>query len=126
MMVRCNIIEQFCRDFFKGGNKQLHDIINCYEDKYAMIDIQQMNLTQETFDTSFKLLCRELFNARPTQNNAYIIALLGFAIKLNEYHLLYCSWYQVDILIDSLVAVLEDINFDPKELNKPATYCIIF
>ena len=123
-MVRRNI-EQFCRDFFKGGNKQLHDIINCYEDELVMIDIEQLNLTQETFDTSFKLVCRELFNVRPAKYNAYIIALLGFAIKLNKYHLLYCSWYQVDILIDSLVAVLEDINFDPKELNKPTTYCII-
>ena len=43
MMVRrrCDI-KQFCRDLFKDGNKQLHDIINCYE--FVIVE-----MTKETF-----------------------------------------------------------------------------
>ena len=119
-------IDQFCRDFLKGSNKHLHDVIDNYKPLLAQIDIQHMDITQETFDQSFKSICRQLFNIRPT-GESYIIALLGFALKLHEYHLSYhCSWYHVDILIMSLADILEDINFKPKkELINETTYCMI-
>ena len=86
-----------------------------YRALFAQIDIQQMDITtQEMLDRSFKNICKILFNTRPT-DKSYIIALLGFALKLNAYQLS-CSWYHVDMLINSLVDVLEDINFQPKEL----------
>ena len=118
-------IGQFCCDFLKGNNKHLHNVIDNYRHLLAQINIQQMNLTQETFTRSFKSVCRELFNVRPTHND-YVIPLLGFALRLNEYHLsYYCSWYHVDMLIDSLADVLEDINFQPKELIDEPTYCML-
>ena len=84
-----------------------------------------MNITPEMFDRSFKNISKRLFNTRPT-SKSYIIALLGFALTLHEYHLSYhCSWYHVDMLINSLVDVLEDINFQPKYLTGESTYCII-
>ena len=119
-------IEDFCRGFVKGGNIYLHNLIDNYRHLLAQIDIRQMDITQETFDRSFKNICKILFNTRPT-DKSYIIALLGFALTLNEYHLsYYCSWYHTDMLIDSLVDVLEDINFQPNELiNETSTNCII-
>ena len=84
-----------------------------------------MDITQETFDRSFKNICKKLFSTRST-DNSYITALLGFALTLNEYHLsYYCPWYHIDMLIDSLTDVLEDINFQPKELISTPTDCII-
>ena len=84
-----------------------------------------MNLTQETFDIAFKNICRKLFDTRPA-DKSYIIPLLGFALQLHEYHLSF-SWYHTEILIDSLVDVLENINFQLKELTtvEPTYYCII-
>ena len=118
-------IEQFCRDFIKGGNMHLHNLIDNYRHLFSQIDIQRLNITQEMFDRSFKNICRKLFNTRPT-DKSYIIALLGFALTLHEYHQsYYCSWYHTDMLIDSLVDVLEDINFQPKEFTDESTYCII-
>ena len=118
-------IEQFCHDFIKGGNIHLHNLIDNYRHLFTQIDIRQMNITQEMFDRSFKNICRKLFNTRPT-DKSYSIALLGFALTLHEYHQSYhCSWYRVDMLINSLVDVLEDINFQPKELSEESTYCII-
>ena len=116
-------IEQFCHDFLKGGNKHLHNVIDKYRHLLAQIDIQQMCIAQETFDRSFKSICRQLFNIRPA-DKSYIISLLGFVLKLHEYHLAYhCSWYHVHILIDSLTDVLADINFQPKELiDIPTNY----
>ena len=118
-------IEQFCHDFIKGGNIHLHNLIDSYRHLFVQIDIRQMNITHEMFDRSFKNICRQLFNTRPA-DKSYIIALLGFALTLHEYHLLYhCSWYHVDMLINSLADVLEDINFQAKEFADESAYCII-
>jgi len=118
-------IEQFCRDFVKGYHIHLHKLIDNYRHLLAQIDIRQMDITQEAFDRSFKSICRKLFNTRST-DKSYIIALLGFALTLNEYHLSYrCTWYHVDMLIDSLTDVLQDINFQPKELIDEPTNCMI-
>ncbi len=119
-------IEQFCRDLFKGGNIHLHNVIDNYRHLFAQIDIRQMDITQETFDRSFKNISKMLFNIRST-DKSYITALLGFALTLNEYHLsYYCSWYHVDMLINSLADVLEDINFQSNELlDTPTSNCII-
>ena len=118
-------IEQFCYDFIKGGNVYLHNLVDNYRHLFAQIDIRRLNITQEMFDRSFKNICRKLFDTRPT-DKSYIIALLGFALTLHEYHLLYhCSWYNVDMLINSLADVLEDINFQPKELTDEPAYCMI-
>ena len=116
----------FSRDFLNGSNKHLHDVIDNYKPLLAQIDIQHMDITQETFHQSFKSISRQLFNLRPT-SESYIIALLGFALQLHEYHLSYhCSWYHVDILIMSLADILEDINFKPtKELINKTTNCMI-
>ena len=118
-------IEQFCRNFLKGGNIHLHNLIDKYRHLFSQIDIRQMNITPEMFDRSFKNISKRLFNTRPTSKR-YIIALLGFALTVHEYHQSYhCSWYHVDMLINSLVDVLEDINFQPKDLTGESTYCII-
>ena len=118
-------IEQFCHDFVKGGNIYLHNLIDNYRHLFVQIDIRQLNITQEMFDRSFKNICRKLFNTRPT-DKSYIIALLGFALTLHEYHLLYhCSWYHVDMLINTLADVLEDIKFQPKELKDTPCNCMI-
>ena len=118
-------LEQFYRDFLKGKNRQLHSVFDKYRHLFAQIDIQQLNLTQETFDSSFKSICRKLFIIRPADKN-HIIPLLGFALKLHEYHVsYYCSWYHIDMLIDSLTDALKDVDFQPKELTDEPTYCII-
>ena len=119
-------IEQFCHDFVKGGNIHLHNLIDNYRHLLTQIDIRHMNITQEAFDRSFKHICRKLFNTRPA-DKSYIIALFGFALTLNEYHLsYYCSWYHVDMLIHSLTDVLQDVNFQPNELiDIPTNNCII-
>ena len=119
-------IEQICRDFLKGNNKHLHNVIDNYRHLLAQINIQQMNLTQETFESSFKRICRKSFDTRPADKN-YIISLLGFALTLHEYHLSHhYSWYQMEMLIYSLTDVLTCGGFQPKELSdEPITYCII-
>ena len=118
-------IMEFCRNFINGDNKHLQDVIDNYRHLFSQIDIKQINLTQETFDITFKNICKILFNTR-SAGSSYIIALLGFALTLNEYYLsYYCYWYDVDMLIDSLTDVLEDINFQPKELIDEPTCCII-
>ena len=119
-------IEQFCRDLFQGGNIHLHNLIDNYRHLLEQIDIRQLDITQETFDRSFKNISKKLFNTRST-DKSYITALLGFALTLNEYHLSHhCSWYHVNMLINSLTDVLEGINFQPNELiDDLSTNCMI-
>ena len=118
-------IVEFCRNFINGNNKHLHDVIVNYRHLLTQINIQHLNLTQETFDITFK----NIFDTRPADNKGYIISLLGLALTLNEYQLSHhYSWYHTEILIDSLVDVLENINFQLKELAtvKPTHYyCIL-
>ena len=107
-------IESFCRDFLKKkrAKKDTYTmlLIN-YRHIFAQIDIQQVNLTQKTFDRSFKRICRKLFDTRPADKN-YIIPLLGFALTLHEYYQSnYYSWYHIEILIDSLTDVLAGVGF---------------
>ena len=85
-----------------------------------------MNLTQEKFDSSFKRICRKLFDTRPA-DKSHIISLLGFALTLHEYHLSYhYSWYHMEMLIYSLTDVLTGVGFQPNELiDEPITYCVI-
>ena len=118
-------IERFCRDFLKERKRHLHDVIDNYRHLFAQIDIQQLNFTQETFDSSFKNICRKLFDIRPADKN-YIIPLLGFVLTLEEYHLSQCySWYHTEILINSLTDVLTGVGFQVKELIDEPAYCII-
>ena len=108
-------IMEFCHNFINGSNKHLLDVIDNYRHLLTQIDIQQFNLTQETFDITFKNICRKLFDIRPA-DKSYIIPLLGVALQLHEYHLIHhCIWYHVEILIDSLVEVLENINSQLKD-----------
>ena len=130
LLYREEILE-FCRNFINGGNKHLHDIIDNYRHLFLQIDIKQLNLTKETFDITFKNICRKLFDTRSADNKSYIISLLGFALRLNEYHLSHddYSWFHTEVLIDSLVDVLENINFQLNELMTDEAayyyYCII-
>ena len=62
-------IELFCRDFLNGRNRHLHDVIDNYRHLFTQIDIQQLNLTQETFDGSFKRISGKLFDTRPADRN---------------------------------------------------------
>ena len=118
-------IEQFCRDFLKGENRHLNEVIDTCRHLFTQIDIQLLNLTQETFDSSFKNICRKLFTIRPANKN-YIISLFGFALKLHEYHLSYHhSWYHIEMLIDSLTDVLTDVGFQAKELIEEPSFCMI-
>ena len=119
-------IEQFCRDNFKGRNRHLHGVIDNHRHLFDQDDIQQLNLTQETFDSSFKRIYSKLFDTRPADRN-YIISLLGFALTWHEYHLWYhYSWYHIEMLIDSLTYILMGVGFQLKELiDEPITYCMI-
>ena len=109
-------IEMFCRNFLhRNGYKQLHELIGNYEREFSQIDIQQF--TQDTFNGSFRRICGKVFTRTPI-SNAYIIAVLGFSETVHKYH---CSssWYTIDILMHSLVNILEGIDFHP------VSYCII-
>ena len=121
-------IEQFCHDFLKEKKKShLHDVIDNYRHLFDQIDIQQLNLTQETFGSSFNRICRKLFDTRPAADRSYMISLLGFALTLQEYQLSYhYSWYHIEMLIDSLTDILTGVGFQPKELiDETITHCMI-
>ena len=94
-------IERFCHDFLKERKRHLHNVIDNYRHLFMQIDIQQLNLTQETFDSSFKRISRKLFDTRPADRN-YIIS-----------------------LFDSLTDILTGVGFQPKELIDEPAYCIM-
>ena len=107
-------IKQFCHDFLRKRKRHLHDVIDNYKHLFTQIDIKQLNLMEETFDSSFKRISGLLFDSRPANKN-YIISLLGFALTLHEYHLsCHCSCYHIEMLVDSLTDILMGVGFQPK------------
>ena len=122
-------IERFCYDFINGNNNNthLHHLIDDYRHLLAQIDIEKMNLSKDTFNSSFQTICADVFTIRST-HNAYIIAILGYAMRINDYYQQnYCSWYDSDILIKSLTITLERIDFNPNQFTATIspTYCIL-
>ena len=94
----------FCYSVLNGQNKQICDVIE--EHNFSPLDIGGLKLTKETFDISFKHVCKELFRIRPVRIS-YIIPIFAYAMKLNEFHLLHCKdWYESDLLVCSLTDVL--------------------
>ena len=116
-------INRFCRDFFQGNNKKLHAIVADYNHMLMQIDIQSLRFTQHTFAETFQRICKLLFMARSAANG-YVIAMLGFATRVHDYHRDF-SWYTIDVLIDSMTNVLEETDFNPKHLTKYPTFCIL-
>ena len=121
-MTRRKEIEKFCRDFLRGnGHQQLYELIGNYEFAFSQIDIQQF--TRYTLDCSFRRICSKVFTRRPV-SNGYIIAVLGFSAAIHAHYSTF-SWYTIDILMCSLVNVLEETDFNPKELTGYPNFCIL-
>ena len=80
-----------------------------------------MSTDADTLDSSFHSICSGVFTHRPV-NIGYIIAVHGFAGEIHNHH---CSstWYNRDMLTDSLGEVLEDIDFHPDQLTP--SYCSV-
>ena len=116
-------ISRFCHDFFRGNNQWLCVIVADCKHMFMQIDIRSLRFTQDTFAATFQRICKLLFNVRPA-TNGYGIALLGFAVRVHEYHR-DCSWYTFDTLIDSMTNVLEETDFNRKELTKSPNFCIL-
>ena len=111
--MRRDTIEQFCHEFFHNDKCDLRIIFE--KDKHLFSKIEVPILTEENFDSVIRKVSIELFSVRPAQKS-YIIALLGFALKVDHHHQRH-SWYKQDRLINILVSVLDKIEFNPKTTN---------
>ena len=110
--------------FFQGNNKKLHAVVADYKHMLTKIDIKCLDFTKDTFESTFQKICKLLFIEKSV-TDAYVIALLGFAVEVNEYHR-HCIWYNIDVLINSMTNVLEETDFSPKLLlTTPDNFCIL-
>ncbi len=106
-------IIQLCRNVLTDQDEVLCKIIN----EYDFSSIIKINVTEETFEGTFRRVCEEVFKIRSVRK-AYITALFAYASKLNDYHLVHSkTWYQTDLLIYSLVDILETKTIDPCTLT---------
>ena len=107
-----------------SNSNQLNELIPNYRFMLAQLDIQNIQYTEDSFDSSFKRICSEVFIHRPVKNE-YVIAIVGFAKAVNDYH---CnsSWPRIDILIHSLINIPEGIDFHSDQLLLAASdSCIL-
>ena len=103
-------IEEFCKHILNGQNKQLYQLINNYASSFELLE--DTMTTTSNLESSFKAICEELFKLRPAKG-AYIIAILGYALKLNKYHTEHSqTWYKTELLTCSLTNILKDQGFD--------------
>ena len=99
-------IIRLCRSVLTEKDEVLCKIIN----EYDFSSIIKIDVTEETFEDTFRRVCEEVFKIRSVRKT-YITVMFAYAIKLNEYHLVHSkTWYQTDLLIYSLVDILEAKN----------------
>ena len=107
-------INLFCANLFSGKNKHLYDVINSYTYMVTKIDIQQLNLSRDTFNESFQRICKKMFSMRALHDDGYIMALLVYTFKIEHFYERFPNpFYNRNILINSLTSVLEEIQFNP-------------
>ena len=104
---------QFCRSVLIDQDEAICRII----DEYDLSSLVQIDVAEETFEDTLKRVCVELFTMRSVRIS-YITAIFVYASKLNEYHLVHSkAWYQTDLLMYSLVDILEEKAFNPCTLT---------
>ena len=86
-----------------------------YRERLPQITLQ---LKAETFSYCLQAIADELFETRE-KTYPYVMMLLAFSLKLDEYCKQY-DWYNTELLIQSLVSILDKISFYP-----PNKYCVI-
>lgn len=117
-------IAQFCRGVLTRQNEQICGLINTQGLTMSRLDIAGMNLTRDTFGDSFSGVCEKLFEMRRPRS-AYIIAILAYALKLDEYCTLHCTWYSRELLIYTLTDIFVDVGLDPDVLSTRHRRCTL-
>ena len=119
-------VEYFCRRLVSGHYTHIHRIANEYKDKFACIDMTPLTI-EEDFASMFESICRHVFALKKTDVvYSDVLAVLGFALYTDK-QLKDCSWYNQDILVQSLTNALLDVNFKPYRLvGTTHTTCILF
>ena len=117
-------IDQFCRGVLTRQNERICGFINTQGLVMSRLDIAGMNLTRDTFGTSFIGVCEKLFEMRRPRT-AYIIAILAYALKLDEYCTLHCTWYSRELLIYTLIDIFVDVSLDLDVLSTRHRRCTL-
>ena len=118
-------IDQFCRGVLTRQNEQICELIDSQGLAWmSRLDIAGMNLTRDTFGDSFSVVCEKLFEMRRPRT-AYIIAILAYALKLDEYCTLHCTWYSIELLIYTLTDIFVNVGLDLDVLSTTHRRCTL-
>ena len=102
-------LKQSIINVLDGRNSHINEIsidFNKKEQFQKLVD--DMHLTPETFKPSLRRVAKSLLH--PTKNNGRITALLLFCMELDSFHTLNSSWYERDMLIETLYNILLDVE----------------
>ena len=107
-------VEEFCINVINGENKQLCRIIYAFDFSFTLLDDKQLFSSPYHLENSLKRICAELFKQRPAKDG-YIIAILGYAMKLHEYLKEHCSKSDESsgtVLVRVLGEIFKEKGFD--------------
>ena len=120
------MMEKFCRGFLLRHTEyeHLHVILDNYRDRYDNIDAVNMFCDKESLTEKFPAISRTLLRMRGG-GQSHVLALLGFAFHVHTtLQNSAADWYDIDILLKTLIDILMCNNFNPASYCKP-TYCTI-
>ena len=91
-------IKDFCADILNGKNVLLEQqILRYYSSTYDTFFVDHDVMTFPALENHFRLVCANVFSHRPA-TGAYIIVILGYALKLHRYHMEHSkSWYNIEL-----------------------------
>ena len=118
------ILTDYIKKILQGENEEMMVHLAKYGNRFTRI-VQTMQINEENFSGSLEGIANELFTSR-NASYPYIAALCVFCLKLDAFCKCTHSWYQTDILIQSLVNILTKTSFNPPYNTYILLYMLIF
>ena len=105
-------LRSYITDVLYGKDETIVNISNNLGDKRRCRSIiEELNLTEETFESTLERISNIYFSYPKKDGGAYYIPLLLFSIELDAFHTIHSSWYNTDMLVEALISIFIKSNY---------------
>ena len=104
-------LTQYIKNILEGNDREIMEHLAKYENCFTDT-IANLQINEENFSYALEEIANELFSSR-SATYAYVVSLFVFSIQLDMFCKCNHSWYQTDILIQTLVNILSQTSFTP-------------
>lgn len=113
-------LRQYLIDVIDGRDVTINKIYkdNIYYRLQFQMIIENMNLTEQSFEPTLKTIASLLLSKKLlSKNNGRLMVLLLFGMELDSFHSINSFWYKRNMIIETLYNILLDTTFIEEEYS---------